>query len=43
MGFTFNMALYHYMIWVAIGLGGATAIMTIAVILYAVFFENRDD
>ncbi len=34
---------YHYLIWLAIGLGGTTAVMTIAVILYAIFFENRKD
>ena len=40
MGFTFNMALYHYMIWAVIGLAILIGIATVAIAIYALFEKN---
>ncbi len=42
MGITVNMALYHYIIWMVIGLAVTVGLLTIGVMLYAIFFENNN-
>lgn len=34
---------YHNIIWLAIGLGIIVGVLTVGVLIYTIFFENRKD